>query len=78
MGGPSAAIVCEELIALGARTLVRIGTCGALDDSIPLGTLLAAERVLPADGTSARWGRIPRSSRTARCSTGSWPRGRAR
>jgi len=56
IGGPSAAIVCEELIALGARTLVRIGTCGALDESIPLGTLLAAERVLPADGTSAALG----------------------
>jgi uridine phosphorylase len=56
MGGPSAAIVCEELIALGARTLVRIGTCGALDESIPLGALLAAERVLPADGTSAALG----------------------
>jgi uridine phosphorylase len=56
MGGPSAAIVCEELIALGARTLVRIGTCGALDASIPLGTLLAAERVLPADGASAALG----------------------
>jgi uridine phosphorylase len=56
MGGPSAAIVCEELIALGARTLVRIGTCGALDPSIPLGTLLAAESVLPADGTSTALG----------------------
>ena len=31
MGGPSAAIVIEELIALGARRLVRVGTCGALD-----------------------------------------------
>jgi uridine phosphorylase len=56
MGGPSAAIVCEELIALGATTLVRIGTCGALDPAIPLGTLLAAEAVLPADGTSAALG----------------------
>ena len=56
MGGPSTAIVCEELIALGARTLVRIGTCGALDPSIELGTLLAAETVLPADGTSAALG----------------------
>jgi len=56
MGGPSAAIVCEELIALGARRLVRIGTCGALDASIELGTLLAAETVLPADGTSAALG----------------------
>ena len=56
MGGPSAAIVCEELIALGARTLVRIGTCGALDPSLALGTLLAAEAVLPADGTSTALG----------------------
>jgi DeoD family purine-nucleoside phosphorylase len=56
MGGPSAAIVCEELIALGARTLVRIGTCGALDPELPLGALLAAESVLPADGTSTALG----------------------
>jgi uridine phosphorylase len=56
MGGPSAAIVVEELIALGARRLVRIGTCGALDDDLALGDLLAAEKVLPADGTSAALG----------------------
>jgi uridine phosphorylase len=56
MGGPSAAIVCEELIALGARTLVRIGTCGALDPGIELGTLLAVERALPVDGTSSALG----------------------
>jgi uridine phosphorylase len=56
IGGPSAAIVCEELIGLGARTLVRLGTCGALDPSIQLGTLLAVERALPADGTSAALG----------------------
>lgn len=56
MGGPSAAIVCEELIALGARRLVRIGTCGALDPAIEPGTLIAAETVLPADGTSAALG----------------------
>ena len=56
MGGPSAAIVCEELIALGATRLVRIGTCGALDPQLELGTLLAAESVIPADGTSAALG----------------------
>jgi uridine phosphorylase len=56
MGGPSAAIVCEELIALGATRLVRIGTCGALDPGLELGSLLAAESVLPADGTSAALG----------------------
>jgi DeoD family purine-nucleoside phosphorylase len=56
MGGPSAAIVAEELIALGARRLVRIGTCGALDARLALGDILAAESVLPADGTSAALG----------------------
>jgi uridine phosphorylase len=56
MGGPSAAIVVEELIALGARSLVRIGTCAALVDELALGDLLAAESVLPADGASAALG----------------------
>jgi uridine phosphorylase len=56
MGGPSAAIVVEELIALGATRLVRIGTCGALDPDLELGTLLAAASVLPADGTSTALG----------------------
>jgi purine-nucleoside phosphorylase len=46
----------EELIALGARRLVRIGTCGALVPDLCLGDLLAAEAVLPADGTSAALG----------------------
>jgi len=56
MGGPSAAIVCEELIALGARRLVRIGTCGALDEGLELGNLVAATEVLPGDGASAALG----------------------
>ena len=56
MGGPSAAIVCEELIALGARRLVRIGTCAALDESLPLGCLLAPESVLALDGASSALG----------------------
>jgi uridine phosphorylase len=56
MGGPSAAIVVEELVALGARRLVRVGTCGALVDGLALGELVAAERVLVADGTSRALG----------------------
>jgi uridine phosphorylase len=56
MGGPSAAIVCEELIALGARRLIRIGTCGALVDGLEHGDLVAAESVLPADGASRALG----------------------
>jgi uridine phosphorylase len=56
MGGPSAAIVAEELIDLGARTLLRIGTCGALREGFELGQLVAAEGVIGADGTSAALG----------------------
>jgi uridine phosphorylase len=56
MGGPSAAIVTEELIALGARRLIRIGTCGALGEGLPLGERLVADSVLPADGASAALG----------------------
>lgn len=56
MGGPSAAIVIEELIDLGARVLVRIGTCGALVDGFGLGELVSAREVIPADGASAALG----------------------
>jgi DeoD family purine-nucleoside phosphorylase len=56
MGGPSAAIVISELADLGARRLIRVGTCGALDDSLALGELLIATAALPADGTSRALG----------------------
>src|SRR5919108_4356103 len=51
LGGPSAAIVAQELIGLGARRLVRVGTCGAVAD-LPLGSLVIAESVRPRDGAS--------------------------
>jgi DeoD family purine-nucleoside phosphorylase len=56
MGGPSAAIVIAELADLGARTLLRVGTCGALDASLQLGELLVATEALTADGTSRALG----------------------
>jgi len=56
MGGPSAAIVVEELIRLGARRIVRVGTCGALAGSLRLGELVVAEGALAADGTSQALG----------------------
>ncbi len=56
MGGPSCAIVVHELIELGARRFVRVGTCGALSDAIGLGELLVATAALAADGTSRALG----------------------
>jgi uridine phosphorylase len=55
LGGPSAAIVTEELIGLGARRLVRVGSCGALAD-LPLGSLVIAETVRARDGASRALG----------------------
>ena len=52
MGGPSAAIVVQELVELGARRLLRVGTCGALDADLALGELVVAGEVLAADGAS--------------------------
>jgi uridine phosphorylase len=56
MGGPSAAIVLEELARLGARRAVRIGTCGALDGVVALGDLVVAGAALAGDGTSRALG----------------------
>ena len=55
LGGPSTAIVVEELIALGARRLVRVGTCGALG-ALELGSLVIAETVRAEDGASRALG----------------------
>ncbi len=53
MGGPSIGIVCEELIRLGGRQLVRVGTTGALTADIDLGDLIIATSATPIDGTVA-------------------------
>lgn len=52
MGGPSAAIVCEELIELGAKFFIRIGTCGAIRENMNPGDLLLVSAACMTDGTS--------------------------
>ncbi len=55
MGCPSLAIVVEELIRLGADTLVRVGTCGAAGEAVTPGDIVVATSSVPADGTSASY-----------------------
>jgi len=55
MGTPSAAIVVEELIRLGARRLVRVGTAGALSRRVRPGDLVVAKSAIPADGTTRQY-----------------------
>jgi uridine phosphorylase len=56
MGGPSAAIVLEELAELGVRRAVRVGTCGALAPELDHGDLVVASESLTEDGTSRALG----------------------
>ena len=51
MGCPSAAIVIEELVQLGVKRLLRVGTCGGLQPDLELGDLIVAVTAVPADGT---------------------------
>ena len=53
MGGPSIGVVAEELIRLGGKQLVRVGTTGALTADIDLGDLIIATSATPVDGTVA-------------------------
>jgi DeoD family purine-nucleoside phosphorylase len=62
MGGPSAAIVLSELIALGVQRAIRVGTCGALADQLALGDLVIAREAICADGTSRALGAGERAS----------------
>jgi purine-nucleoside phosphorylase len=55
MGCPSLAIVTEELIRLGARTLVRVGTAGIVGAGIEPGDLIVASAAVANDGTTRQY-----------------------
>lgn len=44
IGGPSVAIVAEELIMLGAKAVVRLGSCGGLLKPMVIGDMVIANR----------------------------------
>ena len=52
MGGPSAAIVLSDLVKLGLRRAVRVGTCESLRSDLPPGSLVLVESAIAGDGTS--------------------------
>jgi DeoD family purine-nucleoside phosphorylase len=55
MGTPSMAIVAEELLRLGARRLLRVGTCGAIGRGIKTGELVIAASAAPFDGATTTY-----------------------
>ena len=52
IGGPSTAILIEELANLGAHTFIRIGTSGGIADGLGKGDLVISTGAIRADGTS--------------------------
>ncbi len=55
IGGPSTAIAVEELARIGAHTLIRIGTCGAIQEGIKIGDLVISSAAVRFDGTSKQY-----------------------
>jgi uridine phosphorylase len=55
IGGPSAAIAVEELCNLGAHTLIRVGSCGAMQPGLRLGDVIVAQAAVRDEGTSAQY-----------------------
>lgn len=55
IGGPSTAIAAEELAAIGVRTMIRVGTCGAMDESLRMGDVVIAHGAIRNEGTSHQY-----------------------
>jgi len=55
MGCPSAAIVIEELVQLGVKKIMRVGTCGGLQPDMNMGDLVIALSATPADSTASHY-----------------------
>ena len=58
IGGPSASIAMEELVACGADTFVRIGTCGGMQLDVHGGDLVIATGAIRQEGTSREYAPI--------------------
>ncbi len=55
IGGPSTAIAMEELCNIGAKTLIRVGTCGSLRKGVRRGDLIVMNAAVREEGTSAQY-----------------------
>jgi len=67
MGCPGATIVFEELVQLGVKKLLRVGTCGGLQPHHALGDTIIAISAVPADSTAMHL-----VANEPHCPTASW------
>ena len=55
IGGPSTAICVEELSQIGIRTMIRVGTCGGMNQKVLPGDAVIASAAIRAEGTSKEY-----------------------
>jgi uridine phosphorylase len=58
IGGPSASIAIDELAQLGVRTFLRVGTTGAIQPDIDVGTVIVTTGAVRLDGASTHYAPI--------------------
>ena len=58
IGGPSASIALEELVKVGAKNFIRVGTCGGMDLSVKGGDIVIATGAVRMEGTSKEYAPI--------------------
>ena len=80
IGGSSAGIAIEELKSIGVTAMVRIGSCGALQQGIALGDLIFACGAIRDDGASrayadVRYPAVPDTALLGHCIAAARDRG---
>jgi len=58
IGGPSASIALEELVNIGAKYFIRVGTCGGMDIDVKGGDIVIATGAIRMEGTSKEYAPI--------------------
>ena len=58
IGGPSASIAIDELAKSGAKTFIRVGTCGGMQEEVLGGDLVIATGAVRMEGTSREFAPI--------------------
>jgi uridine phosphorylase len=52
MGAPSLSIVVNELVQVGIRKIIRIGTCGSIQAHVPVGSIVISSAALCRQGAA--------------------------
>jgi uridine phosphorylase len=52
MGAPSLSIVVNELVQVGVRAIVRVGTCGSIQEHVPPGSVVISRAALCRQGAA--------------------------